>query len=64
MGLLSLLLLIVVVGLIVWALITYVPMPQPFQGLVIIVALIAVLVIIFGDGGLGGGLHFGRLGCG
>lgn len=50
---------VVVIGLIAWALITYVPMPQPFQGLVIILALLLALSLVLGGGGLGG-LHLGH----
>ncbi len=58
---LGLILTIAVFGLIVWAVITYIPMPQPFQGIIIILAILVLVAIVFGGGHLGG---LGNLGCG
>lgn len=65
---LGLILTIAVVGLIVWAVITYIPMPQPFQGIIVIVAVLFLIFAVFGGGlgSLGGcgpglGLHRGLL---
>lgn len=48
----GLILTIVLLGFLVWALITYVPMPPPFRGLVILVAIFMVVFMIFGSGAL------------
>lgn len=55
---LGLILTIAVIGLIVWAVITYVPMPAPFQGLIILVAILILIFALFGGnlGGCGTGL--------
>ena len=66
---LSLILTIAVVGFIVWAIITYIPMPQPFQGIIILVAILVIVFALFGGGlgsiggcgGTGFGLHRGLL---
>jgi hypothetical protein len=51
---LGLILTIAVVGFIVWAIITYIPMPQPFQGVIILVAILIIVFALFGGGELGG----------
>ena len=43
---LLLLLAIAIIGAAAWALITYVPMPQPFRGIIIVVAALFCLVIV------------------
>lgn len=50
---------IAIVGFLVWAVINYVPMPQPFQGIIILVAILVVVFALFG-----GGLGLGSIGCG
>lgn len=55
----SLIIAIVVLGFLCWLLITYVPMPAPFPALVIVVAVLMILGLVLGTGGLGS-LHFGR----
>lgn len=55
---LGLILTIAVIGFIVWAIITYIPMPQPFQGIIVLIAILVVVFALFG-GGLGTGF-----GCG
>ena len=58
---LGLILAIAIIGLIAWAVIQYIPMPAPFQGLVVILALLLALALILGGGGLGSGFHLGRM---
>lgn len=59
---LGLILTIAIIGLIVWAIITYVPMPQPFQGIIIIIAILVVAFAVFGGtGSLGGCPNLGLL---
>lgn len=54
---LELLLLIAVLGFVCWLLITYVPMPPPFQALIVLIAVLIIVFTLFG-GGLGSlGLH-------
>jgi len=55
---LGLILTIAIIGLIVWAIITYLPMPAPFQGIIVIIAVLVVAFAVFGGGNLGG------IGCG
>lgn len=52
--------LIAVIGIIVYVLITYLPMPEPFKGLIIILGVLAALVAVLGGGFGGEGLHLGR----
>lgn len=43
---LSLILTIAVIGIIVWAVITYIPMPEPFKKAIIIITAICVLAFV------------------
>ncbi len=52
MSLISLLVLIAVIGLIVWLLTTYVPMPAPFKTAIIVIAIVVVLLFVLGAFGL------------
>lgn len=56
---LGVILTIAILGFICWAVINFVPMPQPFQGIIILVAVLIVVVALF-DGGVFGSLG----GCG
>jgi hypothetical protein len=57
--LLSILLGLAIVGLIVWLIITYIPMPAPFK--TVILAIAAIVLIIWLLGWLPSGAHlFGR----
>ena len=56
MSLISLLVLIAVIGLVAWALRTYVPMPPSFQNLIVVVAIVAVVFIVLNAFGLLDGL--------
>lgn len=59
---LGLILPIAIIGLLVWAIITYIPMPQPFQGIIVIIAILALVAMVFGGvGGIGLPLHRGCL---
>ncbi len=44
MDLISLILVIAVIGVLVWAIVTYLPMPEPFPKVIIA---IAVIVVVF-----------------
>lgn len=50
---LGLILTIAVIGLIVWAITTYIPMEPVFKGFIILIAILVVVFALFG-GGLGG----------
>jgi hypothetical protein len=47
MDLLVLLFLIALIGLGVWALTKFIPMPAPFQTLIVVVAVIGVLILLW-----------------
>jgi hypothetical protein len=53
MGLIELLILIAVVGFLVWALTTYVPMPQPFKTAIVVIAVIVLILITLRALGIG-----------
>lgn len=47
MSLLGLLLVLVLLGVLAWALTTYIPMPQPIKGLIVVVCtLVAILFVL------------------
>lgn len=56
MSLIGLIVVIAVFGLIVWALITLVPMPAPFQKAIYVVSVVILVLIILQAFGLLGGL--------
>jgi hypothetical protein len=45
MSLLTLLVLITVVGVFVGLIVTYVPMPQPFKSMIVVVSVVAILLV-------------------
>lgn len=47
-GLLSLIVYIAIIGLIVWAIITIVPMPQPFKTVIVVIGALVCLLILLG----------------
>lgn len=54
MSLLTFLVVAAIIGLVVWLLVTYIPMPQPIRTLIVVVAvLVLVLYLIQGIGLLG-----------
>ncbi len=58
---LEMILVIAVIGVLVYVVITYLPMPEPFKGFIIILGvLLALAVVLGGISNLGGGLHLGR----
>lgn len=63
MGIIAFLLLCVVVGLIVWLAITYVPMPAPFKTALPILALVLLIVLLIAlmFGGAGHDIAIPRL---
>lgn len=46
MDLISLLILIAIIGVIAWAITTYVPMPPMFKNMVVLVAILAVCLFV------------------
>lgn len=46
MGILSLLIIIVVIGIAVWLINAYIPLPPPFKKLILIVGIIAAILIV------------------
>jgi hypothetical protein len=57
-ALLSILLGLAIVGLIVWLIVTYIPMPAPFK--TVIIAIAAIVLIIWLLGWLPSGAHLFR----
>jgi len=53
MGLIELLVLIAVVGFLVWALTSYVPMPAPFKTAIIVIAVIVLVLFVLRALGIG-----------
>lgn len=54
-GILGLVLTIAVVGFIVYLIVTYIPMPEPFKAVIIVIAVIVLLLVVlqfFGVSGL------------
>ncbi len=52
-SLLSLILVIAIIGVIVWFIITYLPMPAPFRGGIMALAAIVILIVLLKNlGGL------------
>ncbi len=62
MPLISLLILIAVIGVVVWLITTYIPMPQPFKSAILVVAIVAVLLVILNAFGLLDSLYTVRVG--
>lgn len=54
MSWIGLIALLAIMGLITWLLVTYVPMPQQFRGLIIIVSVIIAIVIVLNTFGIFG----------
>lgn len=52
MSLVSLIVIIAVIGLFVWLITAYVPMPQPFKTAILIVALLVVVLLILSAFGI------------
>ncbi len=46
MNLITLIILIAVIGFIVWAVITYIPMPQPFKTGIVVLAVVVLLLFV------------------
>lgn len=46
MGLIAYILLCALVGVIVWAVVTYVPMPQPIKTLIVVVAVVVLILVL------------------
>jgi hypothetical protein len=46
MDLISLILIVAIVGVLVWAIITYLPMPEPFPKVIVAVAVIVMVLYV------------------
>jgi len=56
MSIITLILTLAVIGFLLWLLLTYVPMPQPFPKIIVGVAVVAVILwLLYGFGLLGAG---------
>jgi hypothetical protein len=55
MGLIEFILLCIVIGLIVWAVNTYLPLPAPIKTLILVAAVIVLLFVLFNAMGIIGG---------
>lgn len=55
MGLIEFFILCIVIGLIVWAVNTYLPLPAPIKTLILVAAVIVLLVVLFRALGIFGG---------
>jgi len=53
MGILTLLLIVAIIGLIAWALVTYIPMPAGMKNLIIIISVIAAVIYALHAFGVG-----------
>lgn len=60
MDLISLILVIAILGVIVWAVTTYLPMPPMFKNLIILVAVLVVALWLLGQLGAVPALRVGR----
>lgn len=47
MGIIELIFLIAIIGLLAWAITTYVPMPPPFKGIIIVVLVLFCLLLLY-----------------
>lgn len=59
MDIITLILILAIIGVAVWAITTYLPMPQPFKGLIIVVIVLAVCVWLLQVLGVGHSLRIG-----
>lgn len=57
MSLIVLLIVLALLGVLAWALTTYIPMPRPIQGIIIIVVVIVAIVITLNAFRLMGAVH-------
>lgn len=62
MPLVTLLVLIAVIGVAVWLLTTYVPMPQPFKTAILVIAIVVVFLMVLNAFGLLDSLYSVRVG--
>lgn len=46
MSLIAFLIFVAVLGLIVWVITTYIPMPAPFPAIIIVIAVIVILIML------------------
>lgn len=57
MSLISLLILLVVIGVVLWAIITYIPMPQAIKSIILVVGIIVALYYVLSAFGILGHLQ-------
>ena len=62
MSLVTLIVVIAVVGLLVWAATTLIPMPEPFKKAIYVVAVVGLVLYILSAFGLLSGIHDIRIG--
>jgi hypothetical protein len=56
MSIITLIITLAVIGFLMWLLMTYVPMPEPFKKIIMIIVIFAVVIwLLYGFGLLGGG---------
>lgn len=60
MDLIQLVVLLAVVGLVLWLVITYIPMPEPFRKVIIAVVVIVLALYLLSLFGIGSGIRVGR----
>lgn len=46
MGLIEFIILVAILGVIVWLLVTYIPMPEPFSKIIIFIAVLVVILVL------------------
>jgi heme A synthase len=59
-GILTALLVFALIGFVLWLIVTYIPMPDPFAKVIVVVAV--VLIVLYLIGVLAGGTHLPRFG--
>ena len=56
MNIIVLIITLAVIGFLMWLLLTYVPMPEPFKKIIVVIVVFAVVLwLLYGFGLLGGG---------
>jgi hypothetical protein len=61
MSIITLIITLAIIGFLLWLVLTYVPMPEPFKRIILIIVVFAVVLwLLYGFGLLGGGpqIHF------
>ena len=64
MGLIQLVIMLAVVGFILWLILTYIPMPDPFKKIIIVIVVIVLILYLLSVFGIMGNMdtiHVGRI---